>query len=171
MLKARKKITRKEIQQDPFLESLYSIKTYFEQNRKKIIQTFTIVLVVVVGLLFLNNRRLSQNVKAETYLGKALLNLTNGDEENGLLQLELLADDYSGTKSAQEAMYYLGRIFYEKKDYLSAKSYINDFLDDPSDEFEASALVILAELEKNIGNIEAAITNYTKSHQISIHGS
>ncbi len=163
MLKARKKITKKEIKKDPFLESLYSIKTYIDHNKQKIIQISIGVILAVVVIIFLNNKRITQSEAAETALGEALVNLTIGDIDNGLLMLELLVDDYSGSRSAQRGLYFLGKNYYEKKDYLTAKSYLNDFLDDPSDDFHASAFMILAEIEKNDLNTESAIDYYKKA--------
>jgi tetratricopeptide (TPR) repeat protein len=163
MLKARKKITKKEIQKDRLLGSLFSIKTYIDHNKQKIIQISIGTILAVIVIIFLNNKRLTQNEAAETALGEALVNLTIGDIDNGLLMLELLVDDYSGSRSAQKGLYFLGKNYYEKKDYLTAKSYLNDFLDDPSDDFHASALMILAEIEKINLNTESAIDYYKEA--------
>jgi len=162
-MKARKKITKKEIQKDPFLEGLYSIKNYIDQHKQMIIRlSFGIILAVVV-ILFLNNKRIVRNKSAETALGKALVNLTIGDVDNGLLLLELLVDDFPGSKPAQRGLYFLGKNYFEKNDYLTAKSYLNDFFDDPSDEFQASAFLMLAEIEQNDMNTEAALNHYEKA--------
>ncbi len=167
MLKARKKITKKEIQKDPFLESLFSIKTYFDHNKQKITRISIGVILAVIVIAFLNNKRMAQNEAAETALGKAMVNLTIGDIDNGLLLLELLIDDFSGSGPAQRGLYLLGKNYYEKEDYLTAKSYLNDFLDDPSDDFNASAFLLLAEIEKNNLNLEPAISNYKKAIKFS----
>lgn len=163
MIKARKKITKKEIQKDPFLEGLYAIKTYVDHNKQMIIRMSIGIIVAVVVMLFLNNKRIVQNEAAETALGKAMVNLTIGDIDNGLLLLELLIDDFSGSKPAQRGLYFLGKNYFEKKDYLTAKFHIIDFLDDPSDEFHASALMILAEIEKNDLNTKSALNYYKKA--------
>lgn len=167
MFKARKKITKKEIQKDPFLEGLYSTKMFINNHKRKIIQISVGILVGVVVILFLNNRRQTQNQVAETSLGKALVSLTKGDKDNGLLQLELLIEDYSGSVPAQNGLFLLGKNYYEKNDYLTAKSYLNDFIDNPTDEFHASALNLLAEIEKNNSKVESVIEYYQQAISVS----
>jgi hypothetical protein len=97
MLKARKRITKKEIKHDPFLESIYQTKEYFEKNVKTITRA-GIGLVAVLIVVFIFNKNLNAERNAsEVALGKAIVNLGIGDRDNGLLQLELLIDDYSGS--------------------------------------------------------------------------
>lgn len=163
MIKARKKITKKEIKKDPFLEGLYLIKTYVDHHKQMIIRISIGVIIAVVVMIFLNNKRIVQNEAAETALGKAMVNFTIGDIDNGLLLLELLIDDFSGSKPAQRGLYFLGKNYFEKKDYLTAKFYLIDFLDDPSDDFHASACMILAEISKIDLNTESALNYYKKA--------
>ena len=126
MLKARKRITKKEIKHDPFLESIYQTKEYFEKN-VKIITRAGIGLVAVLIVVFIFNKNLNAERNAsEVALGKAIVNLGIGDRDNGLLQLELLIDDYSGSDAAQRGSFMLARLFYEQKDFLTAESYLLD---------------------------------------------
>ncbi|MFQ6678239.1 MAG: tetratricopeptide repeat protein [Fidelibacterota bacterium] len=163
MFKARKKITRREIQKDPFLEGLYSIKMFFSNNKQKIIQLSIGIVLGVIVVTYIYNKKLTQNQAAETALGKALVSLTKGDKDDGRLKLELLVDDFSGSKPAQKGLFLLGKNYYEIEDYLTAKSYLNEFIEDPSDEFHASALTLLAEIEKNNSNIESAAEYYQRA--------
>ena len=82
----------------------------------------------------------------------AFVNLSSGDRDNGHLQLELIIDDYAGTKAARHSKFMLARLYYEQKDYLTAKLYLLDFLDDPTDEFHVGALILMADIEKFNGN-------------------
>ena len=54
MLKARKRITKKEIKHDPFLESIYQTKEYFEKNVKTITRAGIglIAVLIVTDLSF-----------------------------------------------------------------------------------------------------------------------
>ena len=152
MLKARKKITKKEIKHDPFLESIYQAKEYYEKNKQLIIRIGVGIVAVVVIVFILNKNSKAEKEASEAALGKAFVNLSIGDRDNGLLQLELIIDDYAGTKAARHSKFMLARLYYEQKDYLTAKLYLLDFLDDPTDEFHVGALILMADIEKFNGN-------------------
>lgn len=152
MLKARKRITKKEIKHDPFLESIYQTKEYFEKNVKTITRAGIGLVAVLIVVFILNKNLNAERNDSEAALGKAIVNLGIGDRDNGLLQLELLIDDYSGSDAAQRGSFMLARLFYEQKDFLTAESYLLDFLDDPTKEFHTGALMMMAELEKINGN-------------------
>ena len=155
MLKARKKITKKEIKHDPFLESIYKAKEYFEENKQLITRIGVGIVAVVVIVLILNKNSKAEKEASEAALGKAFVNLSIGDRDNGLLQLELLVDDYSGSEAAQRSLFMLARLYYEQKDYLTAESNLQDFLDDPTEEFHAGALMMMADIEKINGYTES----------------
>ena len=155
MLKARKKITKKEIKHDPFLETVSQVKEYVEKNQKLITRVgIGVVAIIIIGMI-MNKNIASEKDASETALGKAFVSLGTGDKDNGLLQLELLVDDYTGSEAAQRGLFMLARINYEQKDYLTAQSYLQDFLDDPTEEFHAGALLLMADLEKMNGNANA----------------
>jgi len=52
MLKPKKKLTKKELKQDPFLEKVDKIETYFEHNKQKIVQIIIAALVLFFGYKF-----------------------------------------------------------------------------------------------------------------------
>ncbi len=161
MLKARKRITKKEIKHDPFLESIYQTKEYFEKNVKVITRAGIGLVVVLIALYMFNKNLNAERNASEAALGKAIVNLGIGDRDNGLLQLELLIDDYPGSDAAQRGTFMLARLYYEQKDFLTAESYLLDFLDDPTTEFRAGALMIMADIEKINGNTSSE-ENYIK---------
>jgi len=154
MIKARKHISKKEIAHDPFLESINTVKNYFNENKNLIIRALLGVLAIIIIGVFFNNNLNSKRDASESSLGMALVNLSSGDRENGLLQLELIIDDYSGLEAAQRSTFILARLYYEQKDYLTAESYLLDFLDDPTEEFHVGALIMMADLEKINGNFD-----------------
>ena len=68
-------------------------------------------------------------------------------------------DDYPGSDAAQRGLFMLARLHYKQKDYLSAQAYLQDFLDDPTEEFHAGALILMADLERMNGNT-GAVADY-----------
>lgn len=169
MLKARKKITKKEIKHDPFLESIYKTKEYFEENKQLITRIGVGIVAVVIIVLILNKNSKAEKEASEAALGKAFVNLSIGDRDNGLLQLELLVDDYSGSEAAQRSLFMLARLYYEQKDYLTAESNLQDFLDDPTEEFHAGALMMMADIEKINGYTESIADHIKQAIQYALN--
>ena len=97
------------------------------------------------------------------------MNLSIGDRDNGLLQLELLVDDYSGSEAAQRSLFMLARLYYEQKDYLTAESNLQNFLDDPTEEFHAGALMMMADIEKINGYTESIADHIKQAIQYALN--
>ena len=113
LISFKKKITRKEIQRDPFLESVDQVQAHLEENRSLYLK---IAIGIIVTLLFFNirsNRQAQYNIEASASLGKALVTLDQGDKSSAKFQLETVYNDYDGTPSAYTASYYLGKIKYD----------------------------------------------------------
>ena len=51
MLKPKRKITKKEIKRDPFLETIDKLENSFEQNKKTFLN---IILVLIAGIFIIN---------------------------------------------------------------------------------------------------------------------
>ena len=103
--------------------------------------------------------------KAETALGKAMVSLSIGDRENGLFQFELLVEEYKNSTAAQIGLFFLGRLFYEQNNYIIAKEYLNDYLDNLTDGFNFDAVVffILADIERKNNNSQVAINYFNEA--------
>ena len=129
MLKPRRKIIKKELKKDPYIEFLSKAKSNVDEN--KILYTRLVlgtVAIIVALLFFTNNLQKSKDAGAES-LGKALVTLASGDLDNATLQFEFVADEYDNNESGTLAKYYLARAHFNEKDYLAAYSYLNEIAD------------------------------------------
>jgi predicted negative regulator of RcsB-dependent stress response len=128
MLKPKRKITRQEIQKDPFLEFINEAQQWLKDNKKLIYQVAFGVIAVVAVLYFLNNSRSNSSNEGEALLGKALLSQDMGDVENTKFQLQSLVDDYAGTDAGLEGKYYLGKIAFDNGENETTVEYLNDYV-------------------------------------------
>ena len=128
MLKPKRKITRQEIQKDPFLEFINEAQQWLKDNKKIIYQVAFGVIAVIAVVYFLNNSRTNSSKEGEALLGKALLSQDMGDIENTKFQLQTLVDDYEGTNAGLEGKYYLGKIAYDNGENESASEYLTDYV-------------------------------------------
>ncbi len=128
MLKPKRKISKREIQKDPFLEFINNGQQWLHDNKKIIYQVAFGVIVVVTVIYFLNNNRISSGTASEALLGKALLSQDIGDIENTKFQLQTLINDYDGTKAGIEGKYYLGKISFDNSEIETANEYLNEYV-------------------------------------------
>ena len=158
MLRPKKKITRKEIQRDPFLESVDQAQAHLEENRSLYLK---IAIGIIVALLFFNtrsNRQAQHNIEASASLGKALVTLDQGDKSSAKFQLETVYNEFDGTSSAYTASYYLGKIKYDAGENLEAEGYLSSFLKkNRKDPLAHSAILMLADIIVNQDKMTDAI--------------
>ena len=128
MLKPQRKITRKEIKRDPFLETIDKIEYNFEQNKKTYLNIALGLIGVIISVNVLLNKQGQKDIDSNSALGIALLAFDNEDYENAKFQFETILSDFSGTNSSNIANYYLGKISFENNELIKAESYLNEYL-------------------------------------------
>jgi predicted negative regulator of RcsB-dependent stress response len=128
MLKPQRKITRKEIKRDPFLETIDKIEYNFEQNKKTYLNIALILIGVIISVNVLLNKQGQKDIDSNSALGIALVAFDNEDYENAKFQFETILSDFSGTNSSNIANYYLGKISFENNGLIKAESYLNEYL-------------------------------------------
>ncbi len=128
MLKPQRKITRKEIKRDPFLETIDKIEYNFEQNKKTYLYVALGLIAVIISVNVLLNKQSQKDIDSNSALGMALVAFDNEDYENAKFQFESILSDFSGTNSSNIANYYLGKISFENNELIKAESYLNEYL-------------------------------------------
>ncbi len=140
MLKPKKKISKKELKQDPLMTTIAEAQTFYETNKKYISYAITaLIVIVVVIVVYINNRR-SNNEKATTGLGiiyKIYDNGTtdksqykiaiNGQPERGVMGLKALVDNYGNSSAGEMARFYLANSYYNLGQYDDALKQYESF--------------------------------------------
>ena len=150
MLKPSRKILRKEIKKDPFLETFEKIENGFAKNRKIISNgLFFFVAIIIAGSILINNQNQIE-LESSSAFGAALVAYSNSDYDNAKFQFETVSSNYEGTKSENFSNYYLGKIAYEQGDFNRAKFLLNDFLDNTEEAtFVSGAIKQLVDISFN----------------------
>ena len=165
MLKPRRKIIKKELKKDPYIEFLAKAKNNVDKNRTLYMRwALGVVAVIVAVAFFSNNLQKSKDAAAES-LGKALVTLASGDVDNATLQFEFVADEYDNNESGNLAKYYLARSHFNDKDYLAASSYLNEIADASFKltQFPFSIYKMLALIALEDGDQAAAVDHYEQA--------
>lgn len=158
MLKPKKTITKKEIQRDPFLESINKTQAHLQEKRSYYMKMALGLIVVLIGYNIISEQKSQSNFDASTALGQAMVALDRGDLENAQFQLETVISEFSGSESSKIAGYHLGKMKYESGDNNGAEIYLSQFLrNEPVDVMVSSAALILADISIEGGNSQEAI--------------
>ena len=159
MLKPKKKITRKEIQRDSFLETVDTAQAHFENNKTLYTQIITGLLVLVAGFMFLSNKNKMHVMEGNIALGNALIAIDQTDLSNAKFQLETVYNDYSDTKPSFQAGYFLGKIYFDEGNFELAKKHITNFSDNSNNEMLlVSSAKMLSDIEIQNKNFKSAIS-------------
>ena len=158
MLKPQRKITRKEIKRDPFLETIDKIEYNFEQNKKTYLNIALGLIAVIISVNVLLNKQGQKDIDSNSALGIALVAFDNEDYENAKFQFETILSDFSGTNSSNIANYYLGKISFENNGLIKAESYLNEYLNNSeSDILIPGTIKILSNIALKNNEFDKAI--------------
>jgi predicted negative regulator of RcsB-dependent stress response len=170
MLKPKRKITRKEIKRDPFLETIDKIEYNFEQNKKIYLN---IAIGVIGGIFLINillNKQEQKDIDSSSALGVALVAFDNADYDNAKFQFENIVSDYSGTNSSNVANYYLGKIYFDEKDLNKSEEYLNKYLNDAEPNvLVPGAIKILSNIALNNSEFDNALKLLDKGIRLNLN--
>ena len=164
MLKPKRKITRKEIKKDPFLESIDKLENNFEQNKKTYLNIAIGLIASILVINILLNKQSQKNIDSNSDLGMALVAFDNEDYDNAKFQFETIVSEYSGTNSSNVANYYLGKISFENNDLVKSKTYLNVYLKDPEPD------ILIPGAIKMLSNIALKSSEYDKAIKLLDRG-
>ena len=137
MLKARKKIVRKEIKQDKLVTTFFETKDWFNnaENRRKVFISVGVVVLLVVAVIYYINYKNKSNNEVEGKLMSAVSVYEQGMFQQAMdgvdsLQIEgfkSLVSNYGSTENGNTAKFYLANCYYYMKDYDNALKYYDDY--------------------------------------------
>ncbi|NOZ62491.1 MAG: tetratricopeptide repeat protein [Calditrichaeota bacterium] len=134
MLKPHKKITRRQIKEDPLVTYYFKTLDFMREHSQK----FYIGAIVFLALIFLfvmfSKSKRNAELNASEALTKANYELSQNKTQEPIDILLNMVDNYSGTKSAAKGVFLLGKAYYEKGDYEKAQLYFQRYLDDYGDD-------------------------------------
>jgi len=137
MLKSHKKLTKKELKQDPLVIFTAQAVEYLRKEWIKIGSMILGVIVIITISLYIVKGKDKSEINAYDIVLNAYAN--NAPESIDLLSK--FVDNYSGSKKAAEVLIWLGNNYFAQKDYDSAEKYymkyINNYSNNPIYQFNA----------------------------------
>ena len=159
MLKARKKITKRQIKEDKFVTAYFKAVDYLKENANKVLTGVVAVCAVVLIVAFIQKSKRTAELNASEELAKATAEIALKNSQKAIDALLDMSENYSGTKSAERGVYLLAHTYYENKDYERALETFKKFMDDYGNDeiLTSSAYTGMGACQEQLGKyIEAA---------------
>lgn len=163
-------MNKKHQTEDKLMTVYYKAVDFFEKNKKHLYIALSIVVIIIAGMVFLNNKRTADNEKAAVELSKIkdiygsgnYQQAINGDSLGISKGLQNLVNEYGSTETGQAAKIMLANSYYNLRDFDNAEKYYKDYsggnklLEVASDAGEAS-------VSEAKGNYEQAAKQFEKA--------
>jgi len=169
MLKARKRMTKKELKTDPFFEKMDTFVRFYRRNEKKIWTGIVLLIVVILSASYITRSVTRKNEKAKSQISIAQFYLKGGQQDMAIELLNELKDGLYGDKYAGFGAYYLGGIYLKNKEYDQAEENYDLFLNHKSGDnmMKATAWAGLASIAEIQQNPEEASANFFKAANLA----
>ncbi len=110
MIKPRKRLVKAKIKEDRLVTYTAKAQTYYDQNRRTIflgILGAVVILAIVVGVVLTKSSAEKQSAYESLLVRDAF---SRGDLDKALIHINIIMEDYPGTRSAAIAMMIKGRV-------------------------------------------------------------
>ncbi len=165
----KKKITKKELKEDKFVETALKAKTYLEENQKQVTIIVVAILVAVVLVMLYRNYHHNKIVKANALLGMAQVEYQNMHYNKARQFLNRLFEEYDGTDAAIQGYFILANLNFQQEKYKEAELAYKRFIEeyDGSKILLASGYAGYAACLEHRGAHEEAAQYYLKAQKIA----
>ncbi|MGB8656562.1 MAG: outer membrane protein assembly factor BamD [Candidatus Zixiibacteriota bacterium] len=166
------RITKKEIKKDKFVTFTFKLSEWVQKHLNHVLMGGGGVVLIVLIVFFVLSSQSKRERKAAESLGKASLELQSGDLRAAVGDLQIVVNQYGGTKSAGQADFLLASAYFYAKDYAQAQSfferYLGKFNQDPL--VAAAAQAGIAECHVQRGNFALAGEAFVKAVSMNPQG-
>jgi len=129
MLKAQKKVTKKELKSDPFFEKMDLFLSFYKKNEKMIWTVVISAVIIIVAASFISRAAIRKAEKAKSQISIAQFYLKGGMEDLAVSAFSEIRDGLYGRRYSGLAAYYLGNIHLQNRNYDEAEEEYSFFLD------------------------------------------
>lgn len=174
MLRAKKKISKKEIKEDKLVTNYYKAISFYEKNQKNILYAAGGLIVVVLLIFFYRENAISNNEEAGIKLAKIMnvydsgnyLEAIEGNPNANLDGLKKIVDDFGSTENGETAKVLLAKAYYYMDKKEDALKYFSDY-GGSNPLLKAAALAGEAACYEDKGDYEKAAALFQKAAYIS----
>lgn len=163
-------MNKKHQTEDNLMTAYYKAVDFFEKNKKHLYIALSIIVIVIAGFVFLNNKRTSDNEKAAVELSKIkdlygagnYQQSINGDSLGNSKGLQNLVNEYGSTETGEAAKIMLANSYFNLRDFDNAEKYYKDY-SGGNKLLQVSSEAGLASVNEAKGNYEQAAKQFEKA--------
>ncbi|MFC1569509.1 tol-pal system YbgF family protein [bacterium] len=151
MLKARKKITKREMKEDPLVTAYIRVQKFIQRHSKTINIGLIAIVLLTVFITFDSKNKKDSNKNAESDIVMAEQIYFSKDYDRAINALLPVAEQYRGTVAAGRAVFYIANAYFEQGVYTEARQYFQQYVDDYGqiDYFKSSSYAGIAACYEN----------------------
>ncbi len=135
MLKAQKKISKKELKHDALLDTMGKITGFYEENKKVVQYAAGALVLLVVGTYAFVESRKTKNEEASAKIGSVFSFYDqnqfqvaiDGVPERKITGLKSIVEEYGGTDAGNLARFYLADCYFQLGKYDESLENFEDF--------------------------------------------
>ena len=165
MLKPRKKLTRKEIKEDPLVTYYVQFQKLLRKYNQQINIGLIAIVVIIAGGIVLSRSQKGAERKAASQLAMAEQPFYAQQYDRAILELAPIVDTFSGTKAGARAAFFLATAYFEQNDYDKALTNF-EICEKKSSKnllLKASSMAGMAACLESLGRIDEAAQMYEKA--------
>jgi TolA-binding protein len=125
----RDRLTKEELHDDEFTESIVRIVSYVEHNYPKILAGLGAVVVAILIGYFVQDSANRRTQAALDAIGDVQVALMQGNTSSAITKAQAVIRDYSGEDIAGRALVTLGNVYYDQGRFDEATSHYRQFLE------------------------------------------
>lgn len=175
MIGKKKKITKKELQEDKLVTTFYKSQEFIDKYKQNLIIGIGALAVIIFAIVWYSNKKAEDNLLASAQLFQIITVYEQGqyqraiDGEPGtqLVGLKNIVENYGSTDNGELAKIYLAHSYYAIGEYENALEIYSDYSGD-SKLHQATAIAGMAASYESMENYSEAAENYEKAAKLII---
>ncbi len=162
MARAQKRITKKELRQDPLMKAISAAEEMAPVYGRPLIIGVAVIVIAVFAVLIFRNMKQSSNEEAQVALSQARQLLAEDRQDLALNMLDEASERYRGTKGGADALFSLAEIKMANEEYEQALELFTKFEKRYGSEFmlNVGAINGKAAVLENLERYEEAANTY-----------
>ena len=135
MLAKKKKLSKKEIQEDKLVTTFYEARSFYGENQTILFSVVGAIVIAIVAVLFYTSKVEENNLLASTELSRVINSYNSGlyqqaiDGKAGTKEIGLLkiVNEYSGSEQGEVARIYLANSYFYTEQFDKALEAFEDY--------------------------------------------
>ncbi|MCB9247302.1 MAG: tetratricopeptide repeat protein [Ignavibacteriales bacterium] len=174
MIGKKKKLSKKEFQEDQLVTSFYKSQDFFQKNQQKLLIGAGVIALLILAIFWYNSKKEDDSIQAANQLAKIIpvydqgqfQKAIDGEAGTDLVGLASIVDNYGSTQQGEIAKIYLANSYFSLGKFEKALSTYSDY-GGKSKLHLSSSLAGQAACYEQLGKFDKAADYYQKAAKVN----